>query len=201
MPHELGDVVRAPEHVAGQACAAGRSSMTNPTTLATGWDLLGDGARGTEPVVREMMRGASGEIHVPAYSISAGGMPVVDLPEEAPDRGVRAVLAANRIHGLDGPAADTLLDLNRRYGRPMRAALPIPADGTCMPGYWLPTVGRDNRIRQHVAARHGREHGDRSPDPGRRLPEAGGCGRTGRPVRGAEMTGRDRRPGPREGAC
>ena len=91
--------------------------MTNLTILATGSDLLGDGVRGTEPVVREVIRGASREIHMLAYSISAGGMLVVDLLEEALGRGVRVVLVVNRIHGLDGPAANALLDLNRRYGR------------------------------------------------------------------------------------
>ena len=103
--------------------------MTNLTILATGPDLLGDGVRGTEPVVCEMIRGASREIHMMAYSISAGGMHIVDLLEEALDRGVRVVLVVNRIHEMDGPAANTLLDLNRRHGHFILGSFTDPDGG------------------------------------------------------------------------
>lgn len=91
--------------------------MTELTILATGGDLVRGEVRGTGPAMRELIRGATREIHVLAYAISAEGMRVVDLLEEGLGRGVRVSLVVNKMHEMSGPVADALLTLNGKYNR------------------------------------------------------------------------------------
>lgn len=91
--------------------------MTQLTILATGGDLVSGEVRGTGPAVRELISGATQEIHVLAYTISTDGMRIVNLLEDGLRRGVRISLVVNKMHEMGGPVADALLSLNRKYNR------------------------------------------------------------------------------------
>lgn len=91
--------------------------MTDLTILATGSELIEGEVRGTESVIRNIVKNASEEVHILAYTVSAEGMHIVGLLEAGLKRGIRVVLVINRLYEKNSGVVGSLLEMNRKYGR------------------------------------------------------------------------------------
>lgn len=71
--------------------------MNRIDILATGPKFIGRGIRGTEPVVEEILRQARSEIHIAAYVFTSSAMHLIDLIEQAAERGVKVTMVINNL--------------------------------------------------------------------------------------------------------
>ncbi len=75
--------------------------MTQIDVMATGPELLKRGMRGIEPVVEEIMMQAQSEIQMAAYMITPSASPLLNLIEQAAQRGIKISIVINDFSSQD----------------------------------------------------------------------------------------------------
>jgi cardiolipin synthase len=90
--------------------------MTDVEILATGQELISKGVRGFEPVMEEAVKSAQKEIQVVAYLITRQALKLVDLLENAAERGIRVTVVVNRLSDQDSLIVARLARISSRYG-------------------------------------------------------------------------------------
>lgn len=88
--------------------------MTEVRILATGPEMIREGARGVEPVIEELLASSKEEIQLLAFVISSGASRIVDLIADATDRGVSATVIVDRFSSIDPVQLSKLEDIARR---------------------------------------------------------------------------------------
>ena len=81
----------------------------------TGTEILVDGVRGTESVIRDIVTGARSEIHVMAYVVSRHATWLLDDIRNALDRGITTTLVINRLQTQDSVTRNQLCAWSRLY--------------------------------------------------------------------------------------
>ena len=89
--------------------------MSEAEILVTGTDILADGVRGTESVIRDIVTGAQSELHVVAYVVSRHATWFFDDIQNALDRGITTTLVINHLQTQDSVTRDRLCSWNRSY--------------------------------------------------------------------------------------
>jgi len=83
--------------------------------LATGPDLVREGARAIEPVIEELMLGARREIHLVAYVFTPQADRFLALLGQTAERGVRLTVVVNHLEGQHPNVRDKLISLARKF--------------------------------------------------------------------------------------
>jgi cardiolipin synthase len=85
--------------------------MTEVQILATGPELVREGARAIEPVIEELMLHAKTEIHMVAYVFTPQASRFLTLLKETAERGIRLTIVVNHMEGQDRTVRDRLMSL------------------------------------------------------------------------------------------
>jgi phosphatidylserine/phosphatidylglycerophosphate/cardiolipin synthase-like enzyme len=107
--------MRASQYVAGPQGSLGEPHLSHIEILATGPELIASGVRGTDPVVEELIRKAKSEIQMIAYRFTERASHILDILEEALERGVKVVLIVNHFESQDETIRARLLELSRKF--------------------------------------------------------------------------------------
>jgi phosphatidylserine/phosphatidylglycerophosphate/cardiolipin synthase-like enzyme len=89
--------------------------VTRIEILGTGPQLISRGLRGIEPVIEEIVIEATSEIHVLAYLFTPQAIHLLDLLEEAAEKGVRITIVVNSLNSQHAVIANKLKYLASRY--------------------------------------------------------------------------------------
>ena len=89
--------------------------MTEVMILATGPELVRDGARAIEPVIEELMLDAKAEIHIVAYLFTSQASRFLRLLRETAERGIRLTIVVNHLEAQDRTVRDRLLFLAEKF--------------------------------------------------------------------------------------
>jgi len=87
----------------------------NVEILATGPELIGKGIRGIEPVIEEIIRQADSEIHLMAYLVTPSAMRILELLDEAAERGVKITMVVNNLNSQDATIVSALNSMSKKY--------------------------------------------------------------------------------------
>lgn len=89
--------------------------MSSIRLLCTGPELIGEGIRGIEPVIEELISCASSEIHLMAYRVTPQSSRILDLLEDAAARGVRLRMVVNSLQSQHSQIRGRLKLLAERF--------------------------------------------------------------------------------------
>mgnify|MGYP001083203706 CR=1 FL=1 len=89
--------------------------MTKIEIVATGPDLIEKGIRGIEPVLEEVVMGAKNEIHMMVYMFTSGALHILNLIENAAERGIRLTMVANDLQSQDARILSKLKEIGGRF--------------------------------------------------------------------------------------
>jgi len=85
--------------------------MFRTRVVATGPELIREGVRSLEGVLREAIDSARSEIQILAYTVTPSALPLLQRLRQAVRRGVRVTLVLNNPDELDGTVRDFLSQL------------------------------------------------------------------------------------------
>jgi cardiolipin synthase len=83
--------------------------------LATGPQFIKSGIRGIEPVIEELIVGASDEIQLTAYVFTAKARHILELIEEAAEKGIKITMIVNNLEDQHKVIKNKLKELQEKY--------------------------------------------------------------------------------------
>lgn len=83
--------------------------------LATGPDIVKKGVRGIEPVIEGLIQQATREIHIIAYLITPSALGILEMLEQAAERGVRIVIVVNDLQSQNKAVVQKLTEISDEY--------------------------------------------------------------------------------------
>lgn len=83
--------------------------------LVTGPEIIGRGIRGIEPVIEEIINGASSEIHVATYLLTSSAIKIIELLRRAAERGVRINIIVNDLKSQDPRIVSELKSMSDQF--------------------------------------------------------------------------------------
>jgi phosphatidylserine/phosphatidylglycerophosphate/cardiolipin synthase-like enzyme len=83
--------------------------------LATGPEFLGRDIRGIEPVIEEIIQEAKSEIQLVAYVFTSNAFHILQLLEEAAERGVKVTIIINNLESQEKKVIAKMKSLTRKY--------------------------------------------------------------------------------------
>ncbi len=89
--------------------------MNKVQILATGPELVREGARAIEPVIEELILTARREVHLVAYVFTPQASRFLELLNQSAERGVRLTIVVNNLEGQNRVVRDKLLSLVRDF--------------------------------------------------------------------------------------
>ena len=91
--------------------------MSEIQILATGPELVKEGVRAIEPVVQEIMLGASKEIQIVGYVFTPHANQVLGLAQRAAEKGITVTFVVNNLDSQNEKVRFELLRLRNNYSR------------------------------------------------------------------------------------
>lgn len=89
--------------------------MSEIEVLATGPQFVKSGTRGIEPVIEELITGASDEIQITAYVFTVKARHILELLEKAAEKGIKITMVVNNLEEQHGMIKTKLRELAGKY--------------------------------------------------------------------------------------